>query len=77
MKDKKCIVKDCRNKISQGNFIGDLCVPCYEFITEEKGIYSQAYQNAIKIGKERVINMIQEVNDKVNELRKSLRNLKE
>lgn len=49
MKDKECIVLNCKNKISQGNFIGDICVPCYEFITMGKGIHSQAYRNALKV----------------------------
>jgi hypothetical protein len=45
---KKCIVRGCNNQKNQGNFVGDLCVPCFEFIAEGVGIYSQAYRNAIK-----------------------------
>jgi hypothetical protein len=41
----KCIVKDCENHKYQGGFTGDLCNPCYEFITTGKGVYSQAYRN--------------------------------
>lgn len=33
---KKCIVNGCKNKKSQGNFVGDLCRPCYKYITEGK-----------------------------------------
>lgn len=43
---QKCIVKGCTNLRSQGRFIGDLCYPCYEFITTGKGTCSQAYRNA-------------------------------
>ena len=44
-KPLKCIVKDCENHRHEGGFTGDLCNPCYEFITTGKGIYSQAYRN--------------------------------
>ena len=46
---KKCIVKDCTNTDGPetgGEFIGDLCSPCHEYITTGKGVYSQAYRNA-------------------------------
>jgi hypothetical protein len=43
---KTCIVKGCRNTTDGGNFVGDLCVPCYEYIVHGEGIYSQAYRNA-------------------------------
>lgn len=42
----KCIVKDCKNHTHEGGFTGDLCNPCYLFITEGIGVYSQAYRNA-------------------------------
>ena len=42
----KCIVKDCENHNDQGGFTGNLCNPCYQFITAGKGNYSQAYRNA-------------------------------
>ena len=45
LKPIKCIVKDCENHKHEGGFTGDLCNPCYEFITTGKGIYSQAYRN--------------------------------
>ena len=28
-----CIVKGCLNYSNEGEFIGDLCVPCYEMLT--------------------------------------------
>ena len=31
--DKKCIVHGCPNRKSEGNFVGDLCAPCHQFIT--------------------------------------------
>lgn len=30
----KCIVHGCTNKKEQGNFVGDICKPCYKMITE-------------------------------------------
>lgn len=33
MKNEICIVKGCTNKKSQGKFIGDLCFPCYKYLT--------------------------------------------
>ena len=41
----KCIVKDCANHNDHGWFTGNLCNPCYQFITAGKGKYSQAYRN--------------------------------
>lgn len=41
----KCLVKDCANHGHEGGFVGDLCVPCYQFITTGEGVYSQAYRN--------------------------------
>jgi len=45
----KCIVKDCPNKRSQGEFIGDLCAPCHNFITTGKADFGncQAARNAV------------------------------
>ena len=47
MYSKRCIVKDCGNHLDAGLFIGDVCAPCYEFLTKRKGIYSQAYRNTM------------------------------
>jgi hypothetical protein len=41
----KCIVKDCENHKHEGGFVGNLCIPCHEFITTGEGVYSQAYRN--------------------------------
>ena len=41
----KCIVKYCENHNDHGGFTGNLCNPCYQFITAGKGKYSQAYRN--------------------------------
>jgi hypothetical protein len=43
----KCIVKDCENHTHQGKFVGELCAPCYEFITEGKGKHSQVFRNTV------------------------------
>ncbi len=45
VKEQKCIVKDCENHKHEGDFVGDLCKPCHQFITTGDGIYSQAYRN--------------------------------
>lgn len=29
----KCLVRDCENRKGQGEFIGDLCAPCYYVLT--------------------------------------------
>ena len=42
----KWIVKNCENHNDHGGFTGNLCNPCYQFITAGKGNYSQAYRNA-------------------------------
>ena len=44
-----CSTHDCKNKSNLGKFIGDLCYPCYEFITKGKGVHSQAYKNTLKL----------------------------
>lgn len=36
MTDKKCIVFGCSNKQHEGKFVGDICAPCYEYITTGK-----------------------------------------
>ena len=37
----KCIVKNCKNHSHEGRFVGNLCSPCYEFVTKGQGVYSQ------------------------------------
>jgi hypothetical protein len=45
VKEQKCVVKDCENHRNEGGFTGDLCNPCYRFIANGEGVYSQAYRN--------------------------------
>ena len=45
VKEQKCVVKDCENHRNEGGFTGDLCNPCYQFIANGEGVYSQAYRN--------------------------------
>jgi hypothetical protein len=45
IKEQKCVVKDCENHRNEGGFTGDLCNPCYQFIANGEGVYSQAYRN--------------------------------
>lgn len=42
----KCIVKDCQNHTHEGRFVGELCMPCWDYITNGNGVHSQAYRNA-------------------------------
>jgi len=42
---QRCIVLNCGNHRHEGKFVGDLCVPCYTFISTGDGVYSQAYRN--------------------------------
>jgi len=42
----RCIVKDCKNHTHEGRFVGELCAPCWDYITNGKGVHSQAYRNA-------------------------------
>ena len=44
--EPKCTVKDCQNHVNEGKFIGELCAPCWDYLTNGKGIHSQAYRNA-------------------------------
>lgn len=46
---KKCIVMNCTNHSDEGEFVGDLCYPCHEFVSLGRGICSQAYRNAKQI----------------------------
>ena len=45
VKGQKCVVQDCENHKNEGGFTGDLCNPCYQFIANGEGVYSQAYRN--------------------------------
>lgn len=44
----QCIVYDCKNHKGGGSFIGDLCSPCYQYITENKINNSQIFRNGLK-----------------------------
>lgn len=46
----KCIVKNCENHSHQGDFVGELCSPCYEWLAERnlsKKQNSQAWRNEL------------------------------
>jgi len=51
----KCIVKDCENHTHQGKFVGELCSPCHEFITEGKGKHSQVFRNTVVVEREECV----------------------
>lgn len=44
---KKCIVNGCKNHTDEGTFVGDLCMPCHQFITIGIGTHSQMFRNAL------------------------------
>jgi len=44
MKDK-CVVMGCTNQKHEGEFNGKLCSPCFQYLVNGRGIYSQAYRN--------------------------------
>lgn len=44
----KCLVHGCGNTSDQGQFVGEICSPCYEFITTGEGRHSSVYRNATK-----------------------------
>jgi hypothetical protein len=46
---KKCIINGCENRNDQGEFHGDLCCPCHEYISNNKGNNSQAQINEEQI----------------------------
>jgi len=46
----RCIVLNCANTDDLGAFVGDICDPCYVFITKGEGRHSQAYRNALNLG---------------------------
>jgi hypothetical protein len=45
----KCIVKNCQNHEHEGRFIGQLCSPCFGYLSTEEGVHSQAYRNVQKL----------------------------
>lgn len=57
----KCIVKGCKNHTHEGQFIGDLCKPCHEFITTGNGHHSQAYKNATQVGALKFLEIIRDL----------------
>lgn len=40
-----CDVSGCTNRKGDGEFVGDVCRPCYLWQTQGKGTHSQAYRN--------------------------------
>ncbi len=40
---KKCLVKGCENQYGDGEFVGDLCRPCYNMLSEGRLIPSKAW----------------------------------
>jgi len=52
---KKCIVMDCTNCSDEGEFVGDLCYPCHNFVTSGKGVHSQAYRNARRVSTRKMV----------------------
>lgn len=61
----KCIVRDCSTHQGERRFIGDLCAPCHQFITDGTGMGSQAHRNAVQFAEDLVGNLIREWKRKV------------
>lgn len=47
MQQGRCIVHNCENHPSQGEFVGNMCSPCHSFITTGRGTFSQAFRNGV------------------------------
>ena len=45
----KCVVMNCVNYKDEGEFVGQLCYPCYSFIAHGEGTHSQAFRNSAAI----------------------------
>lgn len=69
---RKCCVHNCTNTTDQGQFVGDVCVPCHKFITLGTGTHSQAYRNGANLF---VKTMNMDITDAVDDLKKLLDNL--
>ena len=44
----RCVVQDCQNDSTDGEFDGDTCQPCADWIRDSFGTHSQAYRNQLK-----------------------------
>jgi hypothetical protein len=49
---KKCLVPDCPNTDEQGTFVGNVCKPCYEYISNggdslHDNSYARRMRNAL------------------------------
>ena len=45
MESIKCLIPGCGNHSDEGNFVGEVCRPCYDYLKYKKGKDSQAYRN--------------------------------
>lgn len=48
----KCLVKGCNNRKNQGVFIGDLCKPCYNYLTTGNVGKTESFLNKMSIMRE-------------------------
>jgi hypothetical protein len=56
----KCVIPGCTNRTDQGDFVGELCVPCYSYVIGEKLVNtSQAYRNELVKGNLRLISAVE------------------
>lgn len=48
-KHVRCVVMGCQNHRDEGEFVGNMCVPCHRFVVEgvDVACTSQAYRNAL------------------------------
>ena len=40
---------NCMNHKDEGEFVGQLCYPCYRFVAYGEGTHSQAFRNSAEI----------------------------
>jgi hypothetical protein len=43
----ECLIPGCKNRTDQGEFEGDLCRPCHNYVVKGAGVHSQAYRNEL------------------------------
>jgi hypothetical protein len=73
---KFCIVYRCQNKEDQGKFVGTLCAPCYEHISNQpiaQRQYSQAWRNALETARLCELARQQRIDSLLNELKELMK----
>ena len=59
MESINCLIPGCTNRSNEGNFVGEVCRPCYEYLRTGEGKHSQAYRNYLSLSrKQRKITLL-------------------